>query len=180
MASVLRIVSRSTRRVVIVPGGGAYADAVRASQGVQGFSDAEAHRRAILAMHRMGADMAHMQPKLVCVATLAEMHACWRRGAIPVWQPMRLILGDTRVPADWSITSDGIAARLAEHLGGAFVILVKSCRVGRSTRAGALAKALVIDPAFVRIVGRSGLNWRIVGPGENETLRRLVRGVCRD
>jgi aspartokinase-like uncharacterized kinase len=174
LGAVLATVVRSRRRIVIVPGGGAYADAVRAAQAKEGYSDAEAHRRAILAMHRMARDMADMQPRFSAVATLENVRGCWRRGAIPVWLPLRLAERDTSLPQDWSVTSDGLAARLSERLGGLPVALLKPCRVRRSATAHTLAAAGIVDPTFAAIVRRSGLDWRILGPREERELRGLI------
>ncbi len=50
--NLLSLVCRAERPVIIVPGGGPYADAVRASQRELGFSDEAARDMAILAMNR--------------------------------------------------------------------------------------------------------------------------------
>lgn len=168
LGAVLRSVARARRPLVIVPGGGAYADAVRERQRREGFSDPEAHRLAILAMHDMAADVMSLQPGLVAADTVAAIRAHWQHGRTPVWLPARMCLRDTTIPADWSITSDGLAARLAEQLGRLPVVLVKSVRVARSAVAAGLADAGIVDPTFARIVRRSGLEWRIAGPGEEE------------
>ena len=50
---------------IVVPGGGAYADAVRAAQARDGFDDAEAHRRALDAMGRMAEVFCAIEPRFV-------------------------------------------------------------------------------------------------------------------
>lgn len=173
---VLACLVNARRPVVVVPGGGTYADAVRARQKREGLSDLEAHWLAIAAMHKLAADMIHMQPGLVPAETVGEIRSAWRRGLVPVWLPLRLARRDATIPADWSITSDGLAARLAECLGRLPLLVVKSCRVLHSARAGALARQGIVDPVFADIVGRSGLRWHIVGPGDEAALRsRLGR-----
>ena len=42
------------RRVVVVPGGGPFADTVRSAQAELGFDDSTAHRMALLAMEQYG------------------------------------------------------------------------------------------------------------------------------
>ena len=49
---------------LVVPGGGAHADAVRAAQRRDGFDDDEAHRRALDAMSRMAGDFHAIEPRL--------------------------------------------------------------------------------------------------------------------
>lgn len=159
------------RPIVVVPGGGPFADAVRAAQKHEGFSDTEAHRRAILAMHEMAGVFMKLQPGLVRAETLADIRAAWQRGRTPVWLPWRMCASDGKIPQDWSITSDGLAARLAERLGRVPVILVKSVSVPRSSSARSLAAAGIIDPAFVTIVRRAGLAWRVTGLSRGLTQR---------
>lgn len=166
LSAVLKLASAAPRPVVIVPGGGAFADAVRADQARKGFSDAEAHRLAILAMHDMAAHFMSLQPGFAGVERVADFHAAWRRGRVPIWLPARMCLRDATIPQDWSITSDGLAARLAEQLGRLPVVLVKSVRVARSAAARTLAARGIVDPAFAAITRRSGLRWSIAGPGE--------------
>ena len=175
LTAVLDLAAQSTRRVVIVPGGGAYADLVRQEQVKLGYSDAEAHRRAILAMERMGSDWVDMQPRFVPAKTAQAIRACWQRNKIPVWFPSRLALCDNSLLANWSVTSDALAARLAERLGRVRVVLVKSLRVRRSGRAGGFAAQGIVDPVFAKIVARSGLCWQIVGANERATLKGLLK-----
>jgi hypothetical protein len=170
LKSILSLVSKAERPVVIVPGGGPYADAVRDSQRALGFSDEAAHEMAILAMNQMGLAMVSSDVRLVAVETLTAMRKAGKEGRIAVWLPAKLCAGDRAIPRDWSITSDGLAARLAERLGGAHVVLVKSCTVDPSSTPLALGRAGVVDTAFAGIVARAGLSWQIVGPGEESVL----------
>lgn len=174
LKSILSLVCRAERPVVIVPGGGPYADAVRSSQRALGFSDEAAHDMAILAMNQMGLAMISLDERLVAAETLTAMRQAQKEGRIGVWLPAKLCAGDSSIPRDWQITSDGLAARLAERLGGAHVVLVKSCTVEPSATAQALGRAGVVDAAFAGIVARAGLSWQIVGPGEESALVELL------
>lgn len=170
----LALLGRARRAVVVVPGGGPFADAVRAAQKSMGFSDAAAHDMALLAMHQMAEAMCDLAPRLVAVERLDAMAAAWRRHRVPVWLPTKLCAGDRRIPRDWSITSDGLAARLAERLCDAEVALVKSCPVPAAASAPALARAGIVDPVFPVIVARAKLAWRVLGEGDEARLRVLL------
>lgn len=171
---MLAHVRRARRSVVVVPGGGAFADAVRRAQDATGFSDAVAHDMALLAMHQMAAVLCDLEPRLVAAETLESMAAAWRHGRVPVWLPARLCAGDRRIPRDWSITSDGLAARLAERLAAAEVVLVKSCVVGKAVSARTLARRGVVDPVFPRIVARARLPWHVLGAGDEGRFAALL------
>ncbi len=174
IASVLKIVSGARKPCVVVPGGGTFADAVRAAQAEFAFSDAVAHRMALLAMHQTGLMLAALQPRLRPVETLAAIRRALADGKIPVWLPLKLAEADRKIPVDWSITSDGLAARLAERLGRAPVVLVKSCHVGRATSLAALVRDGVADRTFATIVERARLPWWVLGAGGEGLLAEML------
>ena len=123
LASIVPIVAATRAPVVVVPGGGTFADAVRVAQAELGFDDAVAHHMAILAMHQTAHMLAGLEARLAPVETLPAIRRALAEGRIPVWLPWKLSEHDTTIPADWSVTSDGLAARLAERLGRASVVL---------------------------------------------------------
>jgi hypothetical protein len=175
LGPILDIVANARAPVVIVPGGGAFADAVRRAQADFGFSDAVAHRMAILAMHQTGLMLASLNSRLKTIETQAGLRRALEDTEIPVWLPLRLVQNDKRIAADWSTTSDGLSARLAERLGGAPVVLVKSCRIAPGTPLAALAREGVVDPAFVTIVHRARLAWKVLGAGDEAELAGLLK-----
>jgi aspartokinase-like uncharacterized kinase len=175
LGEALHLIGRAERPVVVVPGGGPFADAVRGAQEKLGFSDAAAHRMALLAMHQMALLMTALHPRLAAAETLSAMRAALREKRVPVWLPAKLVERDRDIPADWSITSDGLAAWLAERLGCAPLVLLKSCRVSPDVTAAALARDGVVDPVFAAIVARAGLDWRLIGPGEEGELAALLK-----
>jgi aspartokinase-like uncharacterized kinase len=162
--------------LLIVPGGGPFADAVRAAQKQHALSDATAHHMALLAMEMVGAVLASFAPGFVLAGTSEEFTAAWRRGLTPVWSPARMILAATEIPASWDVTSDSLAAWLASRTGAARLILVKSCEVP-AAKAGdptQLASAGVVDPAFPGFVLGRAFSWE-VATGPDQALA-MVRG----
>jgi hypothetical protein len=174
LASILAMVGSARARIVIVPGGGTFADAVRQAQKDFAIPTAVAHRMALLAMHQTGLMMAALHPRLKPEETLTGIRRAAAAGAIPVWLPFKLTAPDRRITADWSTTSDGLAARLAERLGGAPVVLVKSCRIAPGTSITALARTGVVDTAFKSIVTRARLPWHVLGAGDEAELVALL------
>lgn len=177
---LLALVSRARRPVVIVPGGGAFADAVRETQKKLGFSDEAAHDMALLAMHQMADAMIALEPRLLGAESLVGIARAWQRRRIPVWLPASLCASDRRIPRDWSITSDGLAARLAERLGDVELMLVKSRNVRRTASAKTLARQGIVDPVFPVIVARADLAWRVLGPNDDAVLCDLLDIAARD
>jgi len=179
LSPILEIVGNARVPVVIVPGGGAFADAVRRAQADFGFSDEAAHRMALLAMHQTGLLLAALHPRLRPVETLADMERALSDTAIPVWLPLKLTQRDQRISADWSTTSDGLAARLAERLGHAPVVLVKSCRIEQGSSIAAMTQEGIVDPTFAAIVDRAQLPWRVLGAGDDDDLAVLLDAASR-
>ncbi|MCB1521118.1 MAG: uridylate kinase [Hyphomicrobiaceae bacterium] len=172
LQGIVATIARARRPVVVVPGGGGFADEVRHVQAHHDVSDRAAHTMAILAMHQMGVMLQDMQVRFVAVETLAEIRQALAANRIPVWLPLRLSVADTKIPADWSVTSDGLAARLAERLRLQAVYLVKSRCVIDGPSAAELAADGIVDRTFADVVERARLSFRIFGPGEEADLAR--------
>ncbi len=174
LGDVLNVVVQSTRPLVIVPGGGPFADAVRAAQRDIGFSDQMAHRMAVLAMQQMALLIADLQPKFTAATSIADFQSAWAAGQTPVWSPFEMVDADAGLPRTWSMTSDGLAAWLATRLEGASVALVKSCAVPRNATAQTLAEDSTVDAEFARIVSQSALDWQVIGAGDTQRLSKLL------
>lgn len=174
IASVLKLVVKARVPVVIVAGGGGFADEVRRLQPSLHLSDKAAHRMAILAMQQNALALADLQPELKPVETTTEMRLALRAGRVPIWMPLKMCDRDRAIAEDWSMTSDGLAARLAERLGECDLLVFKSRAVPAKADVHALAAAGVVDRSFAEIVTRAGLDWRIFGPGEEQAFASRV------
>lgn len=174
LSDTLDKIANAKRPVVVVAGGGAFADKVRDLQHALKFDDATAHRLAMLGMHQMAEVFVTTNTRFEITDSIEGIAQALSAGAIPVWLPLPTLERDATIPADWSITSDGIAARLAELLGGAPLALLKSCDVPQASTAAALAAGGIVDAAFPGIVARANLDWRIFGPHDDSALTALL------
>ncbi len=146
----LQLVARwGDGKVIVVPGGGLYADAVRDFQRMReafpdGYVDeANAHALAIYAMDQMARSFVAMVPELVLVRNPLEIaERGWQHRGL-VWLPSEMALNpdewaQSGLPETWEVTSDTLAAWLAQQLEAEHLLLVKSdARVveGRGTYA---------------------------------------------
>jgi 5-(aminomethyl)-3-furanmethanol phosphate kinase len=163
-------------RVVIVPGGGLFADAVRAAQPKIGFDDRAAHHMGLLAMEQFGCALAGLRPSLTLADTAAAIRAALRAGEVPVWAPTRMVLEANDVPASWDVTSDSLAAWLAGALGAKLLLLVKSSeRPQAPVHAADLAAGGVVDPCFPRFLAASGARAYLAGPSDHAEFASAVR-----
>ncbi len=149
---------------VIVPGGGIFADHVRAAQTRLGFDDETAHRLAALAMDQVAVLLAARRDRFVLTASPAEMTEAIARGRIAVWLPSAMVVAAPDVPASWDVTSDSLAAWLAGTLGAERLLLVKSRDVAPRATARDLAEAGIVDPVFPLYVQCSNVAVHVAGP----------------
>lgn len=174
LAPVLEIVAKRKRPVIVVPGGGKFADQVRDAQSQNGFDDATAHRLALFAMHQMANVIVSRQPHFATAATKEEFGLAGVNGLVPVWLPGPMAGADSSIPKSWDMTSDSLAAWLATETGAAEVALVKSCAVDPAATLEQLAAAGIVDPLFRGYVERAGLRWSVIGEGDDARLARLL------
>jgi len=145
----------SDGRIVIVPGGGVFADAVREAQQIGGFDDAAAHHAALLAMDQYGLVLQALQPEIVtAVSDLEIAERSWQHRAI-VWLPSRMALADDDIPKTWDVTSDSLAAWLADRLCAEGLVLVKHAdAIDAAASIHQLVADDVLDAAFLGFAER--------------------------
>ena len=151
----------SDGNIVIVPGGGVFANAVRDSQKLSKISDACAHRLAVLAMDQYGLLLANLNPLLATANSELEIaERTWQHRAI-VWLPSKMVLSNDSIPQSWDVTSDSLAAWLADNLNAQHLVLVKSDRPdGTELSLKIATKEGLIDPAFSEFVlNKSFVSW---------------------
>lgn len=120
------LVEISDGKVLIVPGGSVFADAVRQAQRVSMINDAVAHHLALLAMDQFGLLLAGMNPNLVTASSELELaERGWQHRCI-VWLPSHMVLADDTIPKNWQLTSDSLSLWLADKMAADHVVLVKS------------------------------------------------------
>ncbi len=130
------------RRIVVVPGGGPFADAVRAADARFGLPAATAHWMAILAMDQYAHLLVSRRPELALARTADEAAGAIDARRVPVLAPAEWLRAADPLPHSWDVTSDSLAAWLAGTLGARRLVLIKPD--GVRTGAGA------VDAHFVR------------------------------
>lgn len=166
----LGAVSAGRGRVVMVPGGGPFADAVRRVQADLGFDDAAAHRMALTAMAQYGAALCALGDGFALADTQGEILLLAASGRVPVWAPARMVVGAPEIAESWDVTSDSLAAWLARRLGAGRLVLVKSAaRPAEGTPLAAAIDAGLVDPAIAGFVTRS-CPLHCLGPGDEARL----------
>ncbi|ESZ27841.1 MULTISPECIES: (5-formylfuran-3-yl)methyl phosphate synthase [unclassified Mesorhizobium] len=164
MKSWIAALAGSRLPIVIVPGGGLFADHVRETQTRMDFSDTAAHAMAILAMEQFGHVILDRDERLTPARSLDEIGRALEAGKVPVWLPSSLALPALDVPASWDITSDSLAAWLAGKLGANALLLIKQTGAFfDSDTADSLRTRGIVDPGFAAMLP-DGVDFHLAGP----------------
>ena len=162
--------------VVLVPGGGPLADAVRALQPRLTLSDHAAHHMAILAMEQTALAFADVEPRLQPCADAPAIAHAHAEGRAALWLPAALARAAHDLPESWNVTSDSLALWLGITLDAARVTLVKSAPVAQPHGPAAeWAASGLVDP-YVPVLARR-FAGRLEAASSDEVLDRRSRAA---
>lgn len=147
-------------KVVVVPGGGLFADAVREAQSKTGIDDKTAHQMAVMAMDQYATLMVGLNPELAIASSELEIaETGWQHRAI-VWKPSPMVLADENLPTSWDLTSDSLAAWLADKLNAEHLLIVKSAEIQAQSGISDLIAEQIVDPSFSKYaLDKSFATW---------------------
>jgi 5-(aminomethyl)-3-furanmethanol phosphate kinase len=177
--------------LLVVPGGGAFADAVRAEDARFGLRAPTTHEMAILAMDQFGLMLRDLVPGAGVCRDFETAAALACDGRAPILLPAALVLAADGLPASWDVTSDSIAAWVAGRAGARRVVLVKGVRglydgppgegepIGTlgTSRLAALqreGRAGGVDPYFATALAAARVEGWIVGGDDPARLAQLL------
>jgi len=109
--------------ILIVPGGGEFADTVREFDKTYSLSNTVAHKMAILAMDQYGFFLSDITPNSYVSHSLEEISNS-AKGTLPIFLPSKLMFREDPLEHSWDVTSDTIAAYIAGLLHAEKLILV--------------------------------------------------------
>ena len=154
----------ATRRLLVIPGGGPFADAVRYADRHLKFDATTVHWVAILAMDQYAHLLVSRLPGAELVADPAGIVTVLGRRRLPVLAPSRWLRELDPLPHSWDVTSDSIAAWAAGMVGASRLVLVKP--------PGAPANA--VDPYFRRALPANMPPPDIVPAEQIDVLQRAL------
>jgi aspartokinase-like uncharacterized kinase len=165
-------------RLVLVVGGGRFADALRDLDRAQALGEARSHALALRVLDLTAHALAAIVPGLEVVEDVPALPRAWEAGRSPILAPRRFLDLDDRspdpLPHAWTTTTDAIAARLAVRLGASELVLLKSAPIPNGTGLEAASRLGLVDPEFPRAA--SGLpivaSLDLREPGASPTIFR--------
>jgi len=166
--SLIPVLSASPRPLLIVPGGGPFANVVRQA----GLDDEMAHWEAIAAMDRYGEYVASFGLPVTEQPVPPETPT--------VFLPLRCLKERDPLPHSWDVTSDTIAAWIAAELG-LDLILLKSVDgipsgLGVLDQVSAVVETDVVDPLFIPFVIKNKVETFILNGRHPDLLAGFLRG----
>jgi 5-(aminomethyl)-3-furanmethanol phosphate kinase len=163
-------------RVVIVPGGGPFADAVRRAQIQMRFDDTAAHHMAVLAMEQYGRALASFNSTFSLAGSADAIQRDLSKKRVPVWMPSAMVLAATDIAQSWNVTSDSLAAWLAGKIGAGRLWIVKHAKLSPgSVTLKDLVAARIVDDEFARFLQTMPLPVSILGASDHNTTVIAIR-----
>src|SRR5574337_780724 len=117
---------KGASKVLVIPGGGVFADLVRAEYRRVRLTDHAAHRMAIVAMDQYGLQLCDLASRAAPASSLNQIREVLRSGRLPVYLPSRSLARRDPFRPSWGVTSDSIAAYIARLVKADALLLLKN------------------------------------------------------
>ena len=181
-------------KMLIVPGGGAFADTVREYDSRYRLSKSASHWMAILAMDQFGYLLSELIPGSQRVRSLEPACQIAGAGRVPVLIPFDFLRHADPLPHSWRVTADSIAAWVAESIQAHLLVLLKDVdglysNQARETGQGVLLEEILVehmaacdgvDPYLASILNTNALElWIISGQKPERLVELFEKGYTR-
>lgn len=161
-------------RVVVVPGGGVFADAARAAQAWWQLDDLAGHNMAVLGMAQTAVMMQALCPALQLATGEERICEVLRRDQTALWLPTDLLRTAPDALTHWGVSADSLALWLARRLHAERLVVVKACAVDATRSLAQLGEAGVLDAEFAAWARDAAFPIELLERGEVEVARRLL------
>jgi 5-(aminomethyl)-3-furanmethanol phosphate kinase len=146
--------SRRADRLVLVVGGGRFADVLRGLDAIHSIGEVRSHALSLRALDLSAHVLADLLPVSKVVEDFTQAADARALGRLPILAP-RLFLGDDDrssdpLPHAWMTTTDSIAARLAVRLDARELVLLKSTPLPPGVDRLEAARLGLVDEEFPR------------------------------
>jgi aspartokinase-like uncharacterized kinase len=184
-------------KIVIVPGGGEFADRVRELDQRITLSNRTAHQMAVLAMDQYGLLLLDITPNSYAIREIEKLNNTIE-GKLQFFLPSQYILCEDPLENSWDVTSDSIAAHIADRIHVKKLILVTNVdgiffeNPKKNTNAKLIEKLSVkqllswntrtsVDTTLPKILLQTWLDCYVVNgkyPGRIEQILKNKETIC--
>jgi aspartokinase-like uncharacterized kinase len=109
--------------IIVVPGGGQFADAVREYDRRFALSSDVSHRLAILGMDQFGLLLSQIMPNSRVFRQLENAKELAEAKIVPIFLPSHWMFQENPLENSWDVTSDSIAAYVASRVNAGKLVL---------------------------------------------------------
>ncbi len=166
-------------KVVIVPGGGPFADQVRDAQERWKFNDQQAHQMALHAMDQFGLMLCGIAKEqgydLFPVSSRKEIHEILVNKKTPVWLPSKHLKNNTEIPQNWMVTSDSLSAWLANEMKADQLILIKRVEIDNEATIKELEKGNIVDDSFENFAREACFKTSYLSADQQFSMQELLK-----
>ncbi len=173
----VQAIEKSVCPLVVVPGGGPFAHAVRQFQTRIGYDAETTRRMTVLAIEQFGHALVSLGTRLRAASTVDEIRQAHADGVVPVWMPALLVLGTREIDIRTASSSDALAAWLASRIENSRLCLIKQIDLPADSSIEAISAAGVVDAAFPTLL-HPATRVFVAGPHDLPLAgRRFAEGV---
>ncbi len=119
--------------IIIVPGGGPFADIIRDADKKFKLDPIHAHNMAVLGMQQYGYLMASLCSNFSLAGNEKDILHNWQTGKAVIWEPYQMVSSSCELEKSWQVTSDSLATWLAKYLSADQLVFIKSSELALST-----------------------------------------------
>jgi aspartokinase-like uncharacterized kinase len=151
--------------VLVIPGGGLTAEAVRQLDRSHELGDEKAHWLALRALTLNAHFLASLLPYACVIGEVKDCERIWSEGRVPILDVHEFACADDnssgRLSHTWAVTSDALAARIAVVTRARHLVLLKSTTIPPEvswTEAGQLG---LVDEMFADVLRDAPTDLRV-------------------
>ena len=170
---------RGGDRPILVVGGGQGVDLVRRWDRLFGIGEEASHWIAVRALSINARIVERVLPRGIVVETRKACEAAWSNRHVPIYDCFAFLKGidehgEDPLPRAWKVTSDSLAARIAEHFGAAELALLKSASLPELVTIADAVEQGYVDGYFQTAAARLSVRVAINLRQENAPVSRMV------
>jgi aspartokinase-like uncharacterized kinase len=165
-------------KIIIIPGGGPFADQVRQADEKFSLNHIQVHNMAVMAMQQYGNMLASLSPDLIAANSIDVIYAAWEASKVVIWEPYEMVRDECELEKSWQVTSDSLAVWLASKLKINNLLLVKSTKqVLKKTSLSALTASKCIDPGLQKLATNYHINIHFLHKSKSSDLLDTLNTV---
>jgi len=136
--------------IIIVPGGGPFADQVRQAYHNWEIDEEMAHEMGVLSMQQYASLIFSINKNISRIDSISSLCSN-NKSNIMVWFPYKDVMELCSYPKSWDVTSDSISLWLANEIGAKKLCLVKSAEID-GLSPNQIINSNIVDEYFPNII----------------------------